>query len=75
MLFGALTSPTDPMAVLGVLKAEKAPKKFETKIIGESHFNDGVGVMVFILLFKIAEQGLYSISSIDVVLLFVTEVV
>ncbi len=74
LLFGALISPTDPIAVLGILKDANAPKKLETKIVGESLFNDGVGVVVFIVIFKIAQQGLDSMSFGDVGLLFVEEV-
>ena len=44
LLFGALISPTDPIAVLGILKKAGVPKKLETKIVGESLFNDGVGL-------------------------------
>lgn len=47
LAFGALISPTDPIAVLGVMKAAKAPKSLETKVIGESLFNDGTGVILF----------------------------
>ena len=47
LAFGALISPTDPIAVLGVMKAAKAPKQLETKVIGESLFNDGTGVILF----------------------------
>ena len=47
LAFGALISPTDPIAVLGVMKAAKAPKALETKVIGESLFNDGTGVILF----------------------------
>ncbi|MFT7204291.1 MAG: CPA1 family monovalent cation:H+ antiporter [Algoriphagus sp.] len=75
LLFGALISPTDPIAVLGILKDADAPKKLETKIVGESLFNDGVGVVVFIVIFKIAQQGLDSMSFGDVGLLFVEEVI
>ncbi len=54
LLFGALISPTDPIAVLGILKSAGAPKSLETKITGESLFNDGVAVVVFLVLVQIA---------------------
>ena len=74
LLFGALISPTDPIAVLSILKKAGAPKKLETKIVGESLFNDGVGVVVFLTIFKIAQLGGTGVEAIDIVNLFSKEV-
>lgn len=74
LLFGAVVAPTDPVAVLGILRRAGVPKSLETKIVGESLFNDGVAVVVFLILAEIASSG-HDVTAGHVALLFAEEAI
>lgn len=57
LLFGSLISPTDPIAVLATMKAIKAPTSLATKVAGESLFNDGIGLVLFVTIMAIVVSG------------------
>ena len=73
LLFGALISPTDPIAVLGIMKSAGAPKSIETQIAGESLFNDGIGVVAFVALVAVA-AGDKLPSPVGTVILLIREI-
>ncbi|MGZ4082440.1 MAG: cation:proton antiporter [Bacteroidia bacterium] len=75
LLFGALVSPTDPIAVIGILRTSNMPKEIEATINGESLFNDGVGVVFFVTISQVISLGLENLSSLDVLFLFGREVI
>ncbi|MGY8945552.1 MAG: cation:proton antiporter [Flavobacteriales bacterium] len=74
LLFGALIAPTDPIAVLSIVKKMKLSPTTETRIAGESLFNDGIGVVVFLTLLKVKLTGIENVTFDSVSYLFANEV-
>jgi CPA1 family monovalent cation:H+ antiporter len=75
LLFGALIAPTDPIAVLAMVKKMNLSVITETRIAGESLINDGIGVVIFLTLFNIKELGIENVTAASVGSLFATEVI
>jgi len=76
LLFGALISPTDPIAVLGILKEAKVSKSLETKVTGEALFNDGVAVVLFTVIYNVAlgKENPEDITAFSISALFIQEI-
>ncbi len=75
LLFGSLISPTDPIAVLGILTKANVPKKIESIIVGESLFNDGIGVVIFVAFYETLQSGIAEINYAHFGMLFLQEAI
>ncbi len=73
LLFGALISPTDPIAVLGILNKVNVPQQAKINIVGESLFNDGIGVVIFITLLTFINKGIENVSLVEIPIHFLKE--
>jgi len=74
-LFGSIISPTDPITVLSILTKANVPKRVEINIVGESLFNDGVAVVIFLVLLEMINSGIGHVSFLDISILFLREAV
>lgn len=75
LLFGALISPTDPVAVMGILRKSPIDSSLKLRISGESLFNDGMSLVLFITFYELAKIGIDNITLWDIIWLFLRETI